>query len=253
MLTTLNRPDSRALHGFTLIELLVVIAIIAILASMLLPALAKAKAKADRTYCVNSLKQVGLSSAMYSQDYGDRFAHCHSWGKAWGSYESTRPERVWMPELFQPYLGTNSATPKTANRREHRPARGIFTCPSGIKGKVVVKGSNDDSFGADFFFSNDGVSYVWNHKYHDPKLNGLGRKAVSGRPSSDVVNPSKAVLVWEIPYHRAPNMPHQSRMNQVRADSSVQLFKGIPKETDWWLNHSFEGWDSDDPPPQNPL
>lgn len=60
-------------RAFTLIELLVVIAIIAILAALLLPALAKAKAKAQRTACVNDEKQVGLSFTMWGNDHGDKY------------------------------------------------------------------------------------------------------------------------------------------------------------------------------------
>lgn len=79
--------------GFTLIELLVVIAIIAILAAVLLPALAKAKEKTKSIACMNQLRQMGLSTEMYSSENNDRLPgdqhSLPSWLYTLASYNGT--------------------------------------------------------------------------------------------------------------------------------------------------------------------
>jgi prepilin-type N-terminal cleavage/methylation domain-containing protein/prepilin-type processing-associated H-X9-DG protein len=69
----------RRREGFTLIELLVVIAIIAILAAILFPVFARARAAARKTTGISNLKQIGLGTLMYVQDYDERFPY-YNWG-----------------------------------------------------------------------------------------------------------------------------------------------------------------------------
>jgi prepilin-type N-terminal cleavage/methylation domain-containing protein len=67
------KARKRARRAFTLIELLVVIAIIAILAALILPALAKAKARAQRLQCASQLKQLGVAFQLFVLDHEDKF------------------------------------------------------------------------------------------------------------------------------------------------------------------------------------
>ncbi len=254
-----NSVPSAGRQAFTLIELLVVIAVIAILAALLLPALARAKAASQQTYCLNNMKEIGVASAVYSHDFQNRIVWLNSYGMAWANdfsgNPSFNPKEVFMENAFFPYLGTNkSSTDGLPYTKWTRPTSGMYTCPSAIT-EVVPANANtgDEQFDGEFYYNNDGVTYPFmvTYSYYVPDPNSSGGNnlihPITNRRTTDVYISSMAVLVWEIPYHSALYMPHNRGMNVLHADGSAVYTKGIfirgVSEPDWYYANSYMGWD----------
>lgn len=124
-------------RGFTLIELLVVIAIIAILAALLFPVFARAKASAKKTACISNLKQIGDAITMYMSDFDDIFPHAVDPSDKWTpqiwdgfpDFEAEIPKMPLMTEVLQPYI------------KNHE----VFHCPADTGTQVL-----DDHFPQEF-------------------------------------------------------------------------------------------------------
>jgi prepilin-type N-terminal cleavage/methylation domain-containing protein/prepilin-type processing-associated H-X9-DG protein len=152
--------------GFTLIELLVVIAIIAILAAILFPVFGRARENARRSSCMSNLKQMGLATMQYTQDYDEKlYPHrfnlpsgtVNSLSKETGSLISgTALQREFWPSLLQPYMKSWQ----------------IFICPSNPNGWAR--------------WNTDGVSSV------QQGTGGIGYGAQNSYAHNDLLSPSDA-------------------------------------------------------------
>jgi prepilin-type N-terminal cleavage/methylation domain-containing protein/prepilin-type processing-associated H-X9-DG protein len=172
-------------RGFTLIELLVVIAIIAILASLLMPTLARAKEKGRKIVCVSNLKQQGLACTMYLSDNADRFPNADNLVDltyySWGGKQGTEAPITRTPRrLLNPYVALNN--PVGTNEGG---AALAFRCPSDNGAKAGVWHERKPTV-----YENFGSSHFYNASANSNE----GAIGLMMRKAPDIKRPSKIIL-----------------------------------------------------------
>jgi prepilin-type processing-associated H-X9-DG protein len=158
-----------------LIELLVVIAIIAILSAMLMPALGKAKARAQSTQCLNHLRQLGLSAQMFTDDNQDLLPGSEHTGQ------------MWVTALF-PYLGVKGIylcpTDRNAERDFSYAENDFFVPPVGHShGEVYRKASSIPAPAETLFLTEyaDKISQMDHFHFNEPDDGGYHPAAFAGQ------------------------------------------------------------------------
>lgn len=267
--------------GFTLIELLVVIAIIAILAAILFPVFARARRAAQRTSCLNNIKQIGTAITMYESDWDDRYPLVTGPGRIfeetltslwdWSDYNfrnaSMPSNRSGEMRWFQ-----NLAAPYARNKK-------IFMCPSVTQngkwkvgtptafykwnryggfqqaldptGYQVSAPDNAQGVGPATVEEDPCTSYWFNALVVSA---GGTVKQIAGQSESVCERTADAALIWDTPcgYQPAANedaaLAHDDSINVYYADGHARNFQ-VPRpsmlpwiSSDFYYQQGREGW-----------
>jgi prepilin-type N-terminal cleavage/methylation domain-containing protein/prepilin-type processing-associated H-X9-DG protein len=216
--------------AFTLIELLVVMAIISILASMLLPALGKAKEKGVTIYCVNNLREMGFAMQMYGDDSNDRLpvSYANILITNQGAFNTPNPSNAWTAALQPYYQNTNILRCPALSSRYHQSGFSYFM---GSAAFAVLAGNTQVSPASVILRSINTPSYY--------VLSGDCNYA-SDPTNADLNNNDVDTLF------NPPNLPspiHNNRVNILFADWHVKNYKNFnPGELTFATTNSGVPW-----------